>query len=192
MEQKVAFDHIITHDQHPERFPILQSKALDCQVPPSEEDKAVIANMIEILVALEEKAVGLAASQVGYAKRIFVMKKPNGTLVPMINAEIICRSLQTTYKPEGCLSLPNMVVKVQRPKRVTVKYFDTEGVVHIDNFEGLEARIIFHETDHNNGILLGEHMATFLDKKAKLLAETNRIRQVQKAKRRRLTKLRRQ
>ena len=58
---------------------------------------------------------------------------------------------------EGCLSIPGVTVKVKRPKKIFVSYFDEHNHKHGREFEGLLARVIQHETDHLNGTLIVDY-----------------------------------
>jgi peptide deformylase len=98
--------------------------------------------------------VGLAATQVGVALRIFVAdisvgRSPTG-LVTFINPEFVERE-GMQLEEEGCLSLPGFNATVARPERVTVKGFDLEGRERFLTGDGLLARAFQHEMDHLEG-----------------------------------------
>lgn len=105
------------------------------------------------------KGVGLSAPQVGLAYRLFVM---NPTGVPaakdkeqvFINPEIIHISARTSTCVEGCLSIPSVLVNVERPHRILFKAQDIEGNTHKWGYEGLVGRVINHEINHLDGILI--------------------------------------
>ncbi len=99
--------------------------------------------------------VGLAAPQVGILKRIIVIDPGTGPRV-LINPVITKKSGSQTGE-EGCLSSPNVFGNVDRPKTVTVEYFDIDGKKQTIKAEDLEAVILCHEIDHLDGVL-------FLDK----------------------------
>jgi len=103
----------------------------------------------------ENNGVGLAAPQVGILKRLIVIDIGEG-LIELINPEIIESSQEELLGEEGCLSVPGIVGKVNRPRYVKVKGLDRNGdeVEH----EGSEymARAFCHEIDHLEGILFTE------------------------------------
>jgi len=105
------------------------------------------------------KGAGLSAPQVGVSKRISVVNlgksASSSEVVVMVNPEIVDRSGSTTAF-EGCLSLPlgDWKVEVTRSERVTVRYMTLEGEESILEDAGQNARILQHEIDHLNGILI--------------------------------------
>ena len=105
------------------------------------------------------KGAGLSAPQVGVSKRISVVNlgksASSSEVVVMVNPEIVDRSGSTTAF-EGCLSLPlgDWKVEVTRSERVTVRYMTLEGEESILEEAGQNARILQHEIDHLNGILI--------------------------------------
>lgn len=99
----------------------------------------------------EAEGVGLAAPQVGILKRIVVIDIGEGPLV-LINPEII-KTEGSYIDAEGCLSIPDESGEVERPKKVTVRAMDENGVVREIEGEELLARAFCHEIDHLDGIL---------------------------------------
>ena len=97
--------------------------------------------------------VGLAAPQVGKNIRIFTMLTQDGALA-LINPVIIKRSFLKEFDEEGCLSIPGVFIKVKRPKAVTVKAINEEGREITIDAKGFMARVIQHEIDHLDGILM--------------------------------------
>lgn len=104
------------------------------------------------------EGVGLAAPQIGILKRIVVIDVGNGPIV-LINPEIV--NVQgSQIDLEGCLSVPGVQGKVERPQKVTVKALNEKGEMFELEGEGLLARAFCHEIDHLNGKL-------FIDKTIK-------------------------
>jgi peptide deformylase len=106
--------------------------------------------------------IGLAAPQVGRLFRMFVINtinycEENPTKATYINPEIVWSSEEQVELYEGCLSFPDQFVKIKRPEKVTVAYYDANGGVHKVTYGGITSRAIQHEYDHLNGEL-------FLDK----------------------------
>lgn len=102
---------------------------------------------------VNNKAIGLAANQVGYNKRVFVMGIQN-RIWTCFNPEIIASDMETISDFEGCLSFPKKVVTVARPKQIHVKYYDHAGNLTEESLSGLAARCFQHELDHLNGITM--------------------------------------
>lgn len=99
------------------------------------------------------EGVGLAAPQVGKNLRIFVMETQDGT-VALINPEIIKKSFFKEFDEEGCLSIPGVFIKVKRSKAITVKAVNEQGRELTIDAKGFMARVIQHEIDHLDGILM--------------------------------------
>jgi peptide deformylase len=99
--------------------------------------------------------IGLAAPQVGVSHRLFVYRvEPDGELQAVVNPEIEWSSRETETLEEGCLSLPGVHVDVERPLHVRVRAQDAYGEPIVIEASGMEARVIQHETDHLDGVLI--------------------------------------
>jgi len=99
--------------------------------------------------------IGLAAPQVGIAHRVLVYRvEPDSPVVALINPEIEWSSREEEISEEGCLSLPMIHVDVERPVAVLVNARDEHGAEIVIEATGLEARVIQHEIDHLDGILI--------------------------------------
>ncbi len=122
-------------------------------------DSAVVKLMDDMLETMyAAPGVGLAAIQVGVPKRIIVLdtaddgeaKKP----LAMVNPEIVKIGSTTRIYEEGCLSIPDVRVDIERPETVTVSYTDRNGKPQQLAAEGLLATAIQHELDHLDGQLI--------------------------------------
>lgn len=124
-------------------------------------------NLIKLLfnVMQEKNGAGLAAPQLGISKRIFVYgfdknpRYPDAPAVPktvIINPEILHLSLETVDLEEGCLSVPNRRGIIRRCKSIVFTTTSTDGIVHEKIAHDFEARIVQHEIDHLNGILISD------------------------------------
>lgn len=118
----------------------------------------VLDEMIATAEANRDRCVGLAANQIGYLARVFILKMDN-IWVPIVNPEIIAKSKEVKQGSEWCLSRPNSgSIRVRRHKWVTIRYTatDMEGIFveRTDKVMGLAARIVQHEIDHLNGRLI--------------------------------------
>jgi peptide deformylase len=109
------------------------------------------ASMIDVMI--KNNGIGLAANQVGVLKRIIVVSD-NKDIKILINPEIIFKSDQTCEFEEGCLSIPGSFLNIIRSKSIKIKYRDTKGRYHIEEYSGLTSRIIQHEIDHLDGITM--------------------------------------
>jgi peptide deformylase len=124
------------------------------------DDAPKIANeMIEDMIRFN--GVGLAANQVGYNGRIFVMKPQTGKPFAVINPTIERVSATTKLDVEGCLSFPNLFLYVQRPDKVDVNYLDIDGKNVKMLLQDFEARIFLHEFDHLEGITFDTRVSKF-------------------------------
>jgi len=108
----------------------------------------LVCDLSEAMMA--EGGIGLSANQVGLPYRVFVMQAEE--LIPCFNPRIVDMSEETIVLEEGCLSYPNMFVKVRRPRRVKVRYADPNGKISTRVFDGMSARVFQHELDHLNGV----------------------------------------
>jgi peptide deformylase len=178
---------IITHFDL--RFPVLEQKSLPCDIPLNPEDAAIVTRMKEELVKLGDNAVGLAGVQIGIARSVFVMKRNDGSIIECVNPRIVSRSHEQSRKPEGCLSLPNVMAVIGRPKSLVLHYYDTLGTDYTTEFHGMEAKIVCHEMDHLNGSIITGHLEQQMEKNRRLLSERHEAKKRSKNKRRRLAKI---
>lgn len=145
--------------------------------PVTEIDAALqklIDDMIDTMYAAP--GVGLAANQIGVAKRLMVIdlsvgKRP-GECHVFINPEIIEAQGEITEE-EGCLSIPDFVEVVTRPERVKLRYLDRNGQQREMWGDGLMARAMCHEIDHLNGTLFVDHLRGF--KKDRILKKISKL-----------------
>src|SRR3712207_1310704 len=99
--------------------------------------------------------VGLAAPQLGVSQRLLVYRVgQDAPLIALVNPEIEWRSVEEETMEEGCLSIPGVAVDVDRPVHVRVRALDEEGAERRVEASGLEARVIQHEIDHLDGVLI--------------------------------------
>ena len=101
--------------------------------------------------------VGLAAPQIGTSNRVLVYRvQPESPIVALVNPEVEWKGRETEVVEEGCLSLPNVHVDVERPVHVRARAVDEHGETVVIEASGLEARVIQHEVDHLDGVLMIE------------------------------------
>ena len=128
-------------------------------VPIERIDEAVrklAEDMLETMYAAP--GVGLAAVQVGVPRRLFVLdtSKDEKTRQPLvlINPQIVSLGAETRVHEEGCLSIPDVRIDIERPSSATVRFLDREGKQQELAAEGLLATVVQHEIDHLNGRLI--------------------------------------
>ncbi|EHS51473.1 Peptide deformylase [Rhizobium sp. PDO1-076] len=111
----------------------------------------------------EAPGIGLAAIQVGVARRMLVIdiSKEGDEREPLvfINPEIVRSSDERSVYEEGCLSIPDYYAEVERPAAITVKSLDREGRETLTEADGLLATCLQHEIDHLNGVLFIDHIS---------------------------------
>ena len=114
-----------------------------------------LERLVERMTALmhEAQGVGLAATQVGVLRRLFVFVDEGEDRV-LVNPVITERSKETETEEEGCLSLQGVLVPVERAAEVTIEGLDAAGEPQRFEFELPSARIVQHELDHLDGVLI--------------------------------------
>ena len=119
--------------------------------------KKINAGVLRVLDNLRDtmydaNGVGLAAPQIGVSRRLAVIDIGDGSLLELINPEII-RSEGKQIGGEGCLSIPEVVSSVERAQKVTVRSLNRNGELFDFTGEDLMARALQHEIDHLDGIV---------------------------------------
>lgn len=140
-------------------------------------DSALRVLVREMIETMEEAdGIGIAAQQVGHDLQLCIVdvrgcendfdflldgrKPPLDLFMPMaiVNPELELLDSPATDYEEGCLSFPEIRGFVRRPEAVRLKYQDADGHAHILECDGILARCIQHEVDHNNGVLFIDRM----------------------------------
>ena len=141
----------------------LVSQAVDSV---DDELRAFVADLTETMYAAQ--GIGLAAIQVGVARRVLVIDlqegrdaedKPLRDPHAYINPEILWESDELSTYNEGCLSIPEQYAEVARPERCRVRWLDEQGGSHEEELSGLLATCMQHEIDHLNGVLFVDHLS---------------------------------
>lgn len=137
--------------KYPDVF--LRKVSKDVTFPLNDKTQRLVKWMIRAMY--NNYGIGLAAIQVGYPLRIFVMDVNRSFEHPQvfINPEIIKKSKESLTDFEGCLSAPGKRGEVKRYIRITLKYQDEKGEEIVKTFYNLAARCIQHEMDHLEGKL---------------------------------------
>jgi peptide deformylase len=131
--------------------PVLREKA----APVTQFDgrlQELAARMIKIMD--DAPGIGLAAPQLGIVRRLLVYQVHDDEPHALANPEIVWRSEETDVHDEGCLSVPDVVVPVERAMRIRVHAQDVHGEPLDYEAEEMEARVIQHESDHLDGVLI--------------------------------------
>jgi len=109
-------------------------------------------------------AVGLAANQIASAERLFVAAlAPRGRAMTFINPRLLDHSDKEEVGIEGCLSIPALRCVLRRPDWVELAWTDLNGERQSGHFEGFAARVVSHELDHLNGVLMTDRALELLE-----------------------------
>lgn len=138
--------------------PVLRQQAAAVRAV-DDEVRRLVADLFETMRAA--KGVGLAANQIGVARRVAVVDVGEEDPPPLvlINPVILERSDEEETAEEGCLSIPEIFGDVTRPARVVVEALDKGGKKFRAEAHGYKARAIQHEIDHLDGILFLDHLS---------------------------------
>ena len=132
--------------------PVLRSRALEVD----RFDETLVEEARRMGQVMHDAlGIGLAATQVGVMHRVLVYRvEPDAPVASLINPVLEWASEETEIAEEGCLSLPGVLVDVERPIHVRVTGSDERGDALTIEASGLEARVIQHEMDHLDGVLI--------------------------------------
>lgn len=130
---------------------------LDWQIKDDRGEPVNKAGLLKKVLVATENGVGLAAPQVGVAKRAFVLRldreiKNTDKVEVFINPEYVSKSEAMVIGVEGCLSYPDVYTNVERHATVKIKYLDEHFKQQEKEFEGFPSRVVQHEMDHLDGI----------------------------------------
>ena len=164
---EVPLFKLVSEDNPILRQPI---EDFDFENPPVNPN-AFASSLVETCKA--NKGLGLSANQCGFKYRVFVVGYGEN-YVAYFNPKITWVSDVLSHADEGCLSFPNLFIKITRPEAVEVQYQDFTGENKTARFGGLTARCILHEFDHMNGVVFTTKakplaLKTGLDKRIKLM-----------------------
>ncbi|HZO07861.1 MAG TPA: peptide deformylase [Myxococcota bacterium] len=132
--------------------PVLKSRAT-----PVDRFDDTLRQQVQRMAGIMRDAtgVGLAAPQLGISQRLLVYRiGSDAPLITLVNPELEWRSEDLETFEEGCLSIPSVAVDVERPVHVRVRAHDEHGDERLVEASGLEARVIQHEMDHLDGVLM--------------------------------------
>jgi len=134
----------------PPHSPILKTKLENFNFYRPQTDPVQLAvDLTETMIA--NNGLGLSANQVGLPYRVFVIT--GSQVLACFNPRIVDYSNEEVMLEEGCLSYPNLFIKIKRPASIRVRFELPNGELRNEIFEGLTARVFQHELDHLNGIV---------------------------------------
>ena len=142
---------------YPDKFLEKQVKKVDLEnleFDPQELKKEMVDLMHQ------KNGVGLAANQIGMDAQLFAMSKCTPSAL-IINPTVLQHTEDSDIDTEGCLSFPNIFLKIKRPKEILVQYVNQDLEEKVHKLDGYAARCFLHEYDHLQGI-------TFRDRVSKL------------------------
>lgn len=137
--------------------PVLRTECEDVEDVNAQEVTELVQNMKKTIEDIG--GLGLSAPQVGEDKAIFVVNLP-GLKEVFINPDITDESEEIYKEEEGCLSLPELFIPIERSERIEIEYYDENGQFKTINYKGLEGRVIQHELDHLEGVLTVDHLSS--------------------------------
>lgn len=126
---------------------------------------------------METKYLGLSAPQVGLPYRVFALRTVPG--IVCFNPRVVDRSSEEIILDEMSMTFAHLAVPVKRPKKIKVRYFEPNGNVKTETFDGMTARYFLHQLDNLDGIVYTErankvHLERAMRKKKKLDREAKR------------------
>lgn len=136
----------------------LRSRAADVSEI-TDEVRAVWADLIDTMEAMP--GVGMGATQIGVMLRLAVVdaSKERGKAILMANPEILHASVELREHDEASPNLPGVSAIIKRPRAVTVKYLNAQGIIDRRDFIRLEATSVQHQIDHLNGKMYFDHLS---------------------------------
>lgn len=142
--------------------PVLRQKSTAVERV-DDELRRLFDDMLETMY--DAPGIGLAGIQVAVPKRVLVLDVTDGENeerdpICMINPQIVARGDETLVYEEGCLSIPDIRVEIERPSAVTVRYVDRDGNEQQIEAEGILATAVQHEIDHLDGKLIIDYMSS--------------------------------
>jgi len=141
--------------KHPD--PILKLKALHWDFKKDTGAEELEVSMVQLMV--ESNGIGLAANQVGLLKRVFAIHLKDQVPFCMFNPYILYGDNDMVQANEGCLSFPDLFLKIPRHKNITAGYVDRQGNKRIIELTGIDSRCFQHELDHLEGVCFIEHIS---------------------------------
>ena len=161
--------------------PILKKELADVNLKdPGFDPKELKDEMAELMAS--KRGLGLSACQVGLDHKLFIIGESKENCMMFINPEVLSVSEETELDVEGCLSYPDMFVRLARPKVVEAKWYDENLEEQSGSFEDYTARCFLHEFDHLYGVVYKDKVSRLkwdraLKKKEKITKQRNQLMQ---------------
>lgn len=154
----------LARDLVPSDDPILrlETEKFDFSNPPI--DPSELAHILA-QSCLKHDGLGLSATQIGLPYRACIIKA--NPMICLFNPKVVGESEDEVYGEEGCLTFPNLVIKIKRPEVVRVRFAQPNGEVVTKTYEGMTARCVQHEIDHLDGILFMDRATLYHYEQAK-------------------------
>ena len=159
--------------------PILFKELQDVDIENPQIDlKQTKEDMVELMVS--KRGLGLSASQVGIDYKVFVIGEDKENTMMFVNPKVLSVSEETELDFEGCLTYPDVFLKMHRPTSVEASWYDEDGNPQTGNFEGYTARCFLHEFDHLHGVVFSQKVSRLkwdraLKKKQKITKQRNQL-----------------
>jgi peptide deformylase len=142
--------------KHPNIILKQQAKHWDFEKDTGAETLEV--DMVQLMI--ENNGIGLAANQIGLLKRVFAIHLKDQIPFCMFNPYILWGDNNMVVGEEGCLSFPDLFLKVPRHNNITAGYVDRQGNKRIIELTGIDARCFQHELDHLEGVCFIDNIST--------------------------------
>lgn len=136
----------------------LRTKAAEV-VEITDEVRAIWDDLVDTMEAMP--GVGMGANQIGVMQRLAIVdaSKERGKVVRMANPEILHASVELREHDEASPNLPGVSAMIKRPRAVTVKFLNEQGIIDRRDFVGLWATSVQHQIDHLNGKMYFDHLS---------------------------------
>ena len=121
----------------------------------------------------DNNGLGLSACQIGLPYNVFVMN--TDPLIACFNPKIVDQSEEIISLEEGCLSFPNVSIKVKRPRRIKVRFTKPNGETVTETFYDMTARVFLHEYDHCQGLVMFDRANKYHVEQAKKKMKKNKL-----------------
>ena len=141
---------------YPNEFLAKEVKDVDIK-DPKIDLKEIKEKMTDIM--LSKGGIGLSANQIGLDAKIFIMGDTKENISLIINPKVLQHTQDTVLELEGCLSFPNVYMKIRRPKEILAEYYDESLEQKRTHVKGYGTKVFLHEWDHLHGITFKDRVS---------------------------------
>ena len=141
---------------YPNEFLAKEVKDVDIK-DPKIDLKEIKEKMTDIM--LSNGGIGLSANQIGLDAKIFIMGDTKENISLIINPKVLQHTQDTVLELEGCLSFPNVYIKIRRPKEILAEYYDESLEQKRTHVKGYGTKVFLHEWDHLHGITFKDRVS---------------------------------